>query len=152
MQPPEHFLQTCLFFNVNALSRQMLRLAENAFTPLKLSPAHATLLLLVYDRPGISPKNLSVQLQLAPSTITRFVDALVKKGLLMRKTHGKTASIFPTKKGLELKPAVAGAYKTFYINYAKALGRNTAQDLSLIMANANRQLAVFLETFSPSSR
>lgn len=145
MGTSDHFLQTCLFFNVNAFSRQLLKLAEMSFSPLKLSPAHASLLLLVYDRPGIGPKELSRQLQLTPSTITRFVDALVKKRLVRRKTKGKTALIFPTDKGLAMKPAVAGAYKEFYLNYAKILGLDAAQGLSVNVARANRQLIAFLE-------
>ncbi|MCG8565604.1 MAG: MarR family transcriptional regulator, partial [Desulfobacterales bacterium] len=78
----DNFLSSCLFFNTNAFSRQLLKLAENAFRPLKLSPAHASLLLQVYEMPGISPKDLSQKLHLTPSTITRFIDALVKRKLL----------------------------------------------------------------------
>lgn len=52
-----HFLEACLFYNVNALSRQLLKMAEAAFAPLKLSPAHASLLLVLYDNSGINPKN-----------------------------------------------------------------------------------------------
>ena len=111
MENKENFLESCLFFNTNALSRYLLKLAEKEFKHLNLSPAHASLLLLIYDTPGISPKQLSFLLHLTPSTITRFVDALEKKGLLVRKTKGKSAFIFPSEKGLELKRSIAVAYK-----------------------------------------
>ena len=115
MENNENFLESCLFFNTNALSRYLLKLAEKEFNPLELSPAHASLLLLVYDTPGISPKQLSGLLHLTPSTITRFVDALEKKKLVKRETKGKSAFISPSEKRLELKQPVAPAYKKLYL-------------------------------------
>jgi|GEM_PF-333848 DNA-binding MarR family transcriptional regulator len=141
-----HFLEACLFYNVNALSRQLLKLAESAFAPLKLSPAHASLLLVLYDNPGINPKKLGELLQLTPSTITRFTDVLVKKKLVRRQKRGKQIAIFPTEKGLEEKPAIAQAYKEFYLRYTHLLGTGYAQRLALQIHDAGRRL-----TDSPSS-
>ena len=145
METKENFLESCLFFNTNALSRYLLKLAEKEFKHLKLSPAHASLLLLLYDTPGISPKQLSQDLHLTPSTITRFVDVLEKKGLVIRKTKGKSASISPSKKGLELKRAVAVAYKKLYLKYTRILGSNTARQLSFNILKANQKIADFLD-------
>ncbi len=145
METKKNFLENCLFFNTNALSRYLLKLAENEFKHLKLSPAHASLLLLVYDTPGVSPKQLSCDLHLTPSTITRFVDVLEKKGLVIRKTKGKSAYISPSKKGLELKRAVAVAYKKLYLKYTEVLGPNTAHQLSFEILKANKKLAGFLD-------
>ncbi len=144
MENKENFLESCLFFNTNALSRFLLKLAEKEFKYLKLSPAHASLLLLLYDTPGISPKQLSHLLHLTPSTITRFVDVLEKKGLVKRKAKGKSVFIFPSKKGLELKRSIAVAYKKLYLKYTKILGSNTANQLSFTILKANKKLADFL--------
>ncbi len=144
MENNENFLECCLFFNTNALSRYLLKLAEKEFKHLNLSPAHASLLLLVYDMPGISPKDLSHRLNLTPSTITRFVDALEKKGLLNRKTKGKAAFITPTSKGLELKRSVAFAYKNLYLKYTTILGPDSANYLSFTILNANKKLSQFI--------
>ena len=90
MQTPEDsFLDACLFFNCNTFSRQLVKLAENEFRDLNLSPAHATLLLLVFDTPGVTPKTLSEYLQLNPSTTTRFIDALAQKKLVTKKKPGQ---------------------------------------------------------------
>ncbi|HKK99680.1 MAG TPA: MarR family transcriptional regulator [Desulfotignum sp.] len=133
----DHFLEGCLFFNVNAFSRQMLKLAETSFAPLHLSPAHASLLLILYENPGISPKKLGKLLQLTPSTITRFIDALAKKKLVKRQSCGKTSAIFSTDKGNDLKPAIARAYRDFYQNYTRILGTETAHSLALEISRAN---------------
>ncbi len=145
MESDENFLESCLFFNTNGLSRYLLKIAEKEFKHLKLSPAHASLLLLVYDTPGIGPKELSSQLHLTPSTITRFVDVLVKKKLVSRSAKGKTVQVSPTQKGLELKRSVAVAYKKLYLKYTKVLGSETANALSFSILQANKSLADYLD-------
>ncbi|MCG8689475.1 MAG: MarR family transcriptional regulator [Desulfobacterales bacterium] len=138
--PQENFLETCLFFNTNAFSRHLLKLAEIEFKPLKISPAHASLLLLVYDSPGISPKELSRLLQLNPSTVTRFIDALAKKKLVRRQNEGKVAFIHPTPRGLSIQGEVAMAYKRLYLKYSEVLGRDAAIMLSHHIGNANERI------------
>ena len=145
MENKENFLESCLFFNTNALSRYLLKLAEKEFKHLKLSPAHASLMLLVYDTPGISPKELSSYLNLTPSTITRFVDALEKKGIVKRTTKGKSAFIFPSEKGFELKKPIAIAYKKLYLKYTKILGSSKANQLSFAILKANQKLTEYLD-------
>ncbi|MDT8378891.1 MAG: MarR family transcriptional regulator [Desulfotignum sp.] len=141
MTESHHFLEACLFYNVNAFSRQLLKLAEVEFAPLKLSPAHASLMLILYDNPGINPKKLGELLQLTPSTITRFIDALAGKKLVRRKNRGKTIAIFPTEKGLEAKSAIAEAYKAFYLAYTRMLGSEYAHRLALQIHESGQRLA-----------
>jgi len=141
MEAPGHnFLDTCLFFNVNAFSRQLLKLAEDEFKPLKLSPAHASMLLLVFDTPGINPKELSRLLKLTPSTISRFINALAKKKLIRRKAHGKSVFIFPTQRSIEIQADIALAYKNLYLNYSRILGQKQAMILSQKIAMANQRV------------
>ncbi|MFH2093965.1 MAG: MarR family transcriptional regulator [Pseudomonadota bacterium] len=141
MEPLSILLESCLFFNTNALSRNLLKLAQMEFNPLDISPAHASLMLLVYDNPGISPKKLSQSLHLTPSTITRFMDVLVKKDLLIRKTKGKLAFIYPSANGLEFKAPIAQAYIRLYDRYTKILGTQTALRLSHMQYKTNQILA-----------
>jgi len=145
MDTDDNFLESCLFFNTNALSRYLLKLAGKEFKYLNISPAHASLMLLVYDSPGINPKRLSQLLHLTPSTITRFIDSLEKKGFVIRKSQGKAAFISPGKKGLEQKKSIADAYKKLYLKYTEILGSDTANQLSFSIFNANGKLASFLD-------
>lgn len=138
--PEDKFLDACLFFNCNTFSRQLVKLAENEFRDLNLSPAHATLLLLVFDSPGITPKVLSEDLELNPSTITRFIDALVKKKFVAKQNRGKSISIHPTSEGLAIRGHVAQAYKNLVFKYSQILGRDTAAELSLEMRTANEKV------------
>ena len=146
MEPPErNFLENCLFFNTNAFSRHLLKLAETKFKHLEISPAHASLMLLVYDTPGISPKELSRLLQLTPSTITRFIDSLVKKKMVLRRSKGKAAFIFPTPKGIDMQASIALAYKKLYLSYTEILGTDKAMLLSHGIAKSNEQVMEMLK-------
>lgn len=140
-----NFLESCLFFNTNVLSRYLLKLAQKEFKELNISPAHASLMLMVYDAPGISPKHLSRQLHLSPSTITRFIDALEKKKLVIRTIKGKTAFISPSREGLRVKSAIAAAYKQLVEKYTKILGPDTSHQLTFSIHHANQKLASWLE-------
>lgn len=141
MEINDNFLEGCLFFNINALSRHLLKIAQKEFKSLNLSPAHASLLLLVYDNPGISPKQLSSYLNLTPSTITRFIDSLVSKGLLIRKTKGKKAIINASAKGNQIKMQVAQAYQRMYLEYTRILGKDVAHNLSYTLFEINNTLS-----------
>jgi len=144
MESDKNFLESCLFFNTNALSRYLLKLAEKEFKYLNVSPAHASMMLLVYDSPGISPKQLSQYLHLTPSTITRFIDSLEKKEFVIRETKGKAAFISPGEEGLRQKKAIAVAYKKLYLKYTKILGDDTANQLSFSIFKASKKLDSFL--------
>ncbi|MCW8934754.1 MAG: MarR family transcriptional regulator [Gammaproteobacteria bacterium] len=76
--------EKCIYFNTNALARQINKIWDDAFKPFGLSPAHAYVLRVVLDQPGISMKQIAEELELAPSTVTRFVDSLINKGFLKR--------------------------------------------------------------------
>lgn len=145
MTQVENFLDGCLFFNTNTLSRHLLKIAQKEFKCLNLSPAHASLMLIVFDNPGISPKKLSQILSLTPSTITRFMDALVKKDLLVRETRGKQAFIYPSLNGLALKEPIAKAYERLYKNYTRIIGKKEAHFLSFTLSRTIDKMEAALE-------
>ena len=89
MKKTEELFHNCLYFTANALARKITRMAEESFRVTGLSPSHALLMMLVHDYPGIGPKKLGDHLNLAPSTVTRFVDALIYKGYLTKQAKGK---------------------------------------------------------------
>ncbi|RYY97204.1 MAG: MarR family transcriptional regulator, partial [Chitinophagaceae bacterium] len=84
----------CLYFMSGALARKVEKLAQESWAPVGLSPSHAYLLLATLDEPGIGPGALAGQLQLQPSTITRLMQKLEEKKLIVRTTEGKLTSVY----------------------------------------------------------
>jgi MarR family transcriptional regulator, organic hydroperoxide resistance regulator len=127
----------CLYFTVNTFSRFVTRMAEQEFKHTGLSPSYAFLMMLVIETPGIGQKELSEKLNLAPSTVTRFIDSLANRGFLYREVLGKSSKIYPLEKGIELEEVIGKCWKNFYIRYCEILGTDEANKLAGAIHNAN---------------
>ncbi|MFD2368950.1 MarR family winged helix-turn-helix transcriptional regulator [Brevibacillus sp. GCM10020057] len=139
-QKDEAFLEDCLYFTANRLSRAITRMADEAFATTGLTPAYGYLIRLVIGSPGITQKELSEKLSITPSTLTRFVDKLEAKQLVERKVHGKTVMVYPTEKGVELGPALRQASKKLKRLYEEILGKQLSDQLTQYLASSSKQL------------
>src|SRR5829696_1696000 len=109
----------CLYFTSAALARKVEKLAIESWKKVDLSPSHAYLLAAVLEEPGIQPTALSEHLQLQPSTITRLVEKLEEKKLVVRTTEGKITNVYPTPKAKELQPRMNSCMKEFSEKYSE---------------------------------
>ena len=133
-------LHNCLYFTANSLARTVTRMEEEAFRKTGLSPSHAFLMMLFNDHPGIFQKELAESLQLAPSTVTRFIDSLVNKGLLTRETKGKASKVYPTADGQALQAPIESAWKDLHMAYTKVLGLREGDALTAMIDAAGEKL------------
>jgi DNA-binding MarR family transcriptional regulator len=113
----------CLYFTASTLARKVDKLARESWKRVNLSPSHAYLLMLVIDQPGIHPKTLADHLQLQPSTITRLMEKLENKKLIIRTFEGKMTMVYPTSKGRELSSRLKECLHAFYLKYCEVLGK-----------------------------
>jgi DNA-binding MarR family transcriptional regulator len=119
----------CLYFTANALARKIEKLAQESWSKVDLSPSHAYLVMLVIEEPGIQPTALAEHLQLQPSTITRLIEKLEEKKLLVRITEGKITNVYPTPKGKDLLPRLRECVNEFYNSYSAILGKEESAKL-----------------------
>ena len=119
----------CLYFTANALARKIDKLAQESWNKINLSPSHAYLLMLAIEEPGIQPTAIAEHLQLQPSTITRLLEKLEDKKLLVRTAEGKATNVYPTPKGKELLPKMKECVNEFYSRYASILGKEESARL-----------------------
>lgn len=136
----DDFFNNCLYFTVNKLSRAITKMAEDSFVKTGLSPTHAFLMMLVIEKPGISQSELAEALHLKPSTITRFVDKLVEKGFIERKTEGKRSLNYPTEKGNETLKDIKEGWKILFRSYSDILGEEEGKALNKLINEAGKKL------------
>ena len=119
----------CLYFTSAALARKIEKMATESWKKVSLSPSHAYLLMTVLEEPGIQPSILSSQLHLKPSTITRLIEKLEDKKLLVRTAEGKITNVYPTPRAKELYPKMKECMNQFYQNYSTLLGKEESGKL-----------------------
>lgn len=112
----------CLYFTSAALARKVEKLAIQVWKAVNLPPSHAYLLMAVLEDPGMQPSALAGELQLQPSTVTRLIEKLEEKKLVVRTTEGKLTNVYPTPKAKELQPKMFECVQLFSKQYADLLG------------------------------
>jgi DNA-binding MarR family transcriptional regulator len=132
----------CLYFTANALARKIEKLAQDSWGKVDLSPSHAYLLMMAIEEPGVQPSALADHLQLQASTITRLIEKLEARKLVVRTTEGKMTNVYPTPKGKELLPKLKECLNEFYSSYSGILGKEESARLVQSMGKVADKLAV----------
>lgn len=141
MKSSESRFSKCLYFSTNALARKVEKLALDTWKAVDLSPSHGYLLLVVLDEPGVQPGYLADELQLTPSTVTRLIEKLESKKLVVRTTEGKVTNIYPTPKAKELYPRMRKCVEDFYMLYSKVIGEQESDKLVTTINRMNDKLS-----------
>ncbi len=119
----------CLYFTSNALARKVEKLAIESWKQVDLAPSHGYLLMLLLEEPGMQPGNIAAQLQLTPSTITRLIEKLEERKLVVRTTEGKITNVYPSPKAKELLPDLLACVQNFSEAYSKVIGKEETYKL-----------------------
>ncbi len=129
MNASDRYLSNCLYFTSNSLARKLNKLALQSFAPIGMTPSYAFLLLLIYENPGITPSELSLQLDLDPSTVTRLADKMIVRELIVKQAKGKTMHFNGTKKLNQLLPSLESCWFNLRDKYEAILGKEPAKKL-----------------------
>jgi len=127
---------TCLYFSSNALARLMTKISDEEFSSTGLTTSYAFVLMTVNDKPGIQPTEISQQMMLTPSTVTRLIDKLESKRYLKREYEGKQTKVFPTEKSLVLDKKLRESWHKLFVKYSDILGENMSIDLTSDISKA----------------
>jgi len=85
--------------------------------------------MLAIERPGIQPSELVKHLLLTPSTITRLMEKLETRKLIVRTTEGKLTNVYPTPKAKAMLPELKECLQEFHQAYTSLLGREESSRL-----------------------
>lgn len=136
----EEVLIHCLYFTASRFARNITKMAEKSFDLDELAPSYLYLIMIVKFRPRITQKELCQELSIAPSTSTRFIDKLEKKGLVLREMDGKQSLISLTPEGEEIYRRFRISLKEFFQAYSDILGKEFSKDLSKTLHEASNTL------------
>ncbi len=88
----------------------------------------------------MAPRQICEALNLAPSTVTRFVDTLIHRGYATKQMTGKTSAITLTDSGADLLTTIETAWKNLYDRYSDILGEQKGIDLTARLDRINKLL------------
>ena len=129
MKISESRYRDCMYFSANALARKMEKLAAKSWAGADISPSHAYLLMIVIEEPGVQPGALAGEMLLKASTVTRFIEKLEEKKLVVRTNAGKITNVYPTPKAKQMLPKLKICLDNFFSAYSKILGREESLKL-----------------------
>lgn len=115
-------------------------MGEEEFATIGMTPSYAFLLTLAIASPGISQKELSAGMNMAPSTVSRFIDALIKRKLLSKEVQGRSTYIHATEQGIQLHETIQEVWKNLYQRYSEILGKDNGDKLTQLCLEASKKL------------
>lgn len=133
MKTSESKFSQCVYFSSSAFARKIEKIAVESWKSVGLAPSHGYLLLCVIEEPGMQPGCIAHQLQLQPSTITRLIEKLEEKKLVVRTTEGKITNVYPTPKAKELCTELKQCTKKFNDACTAIIGKEESCKLVSIM-------------------
>lgn len=126
----------------NSFSREITRHFDSYFEEYNLATSYVELILILCEQGELSQNDLADQMKLAPSTITRFVNKLVKKELVQKNKVGRTAIITLSRNGRVLAPTLKSDFERAVNDLEAILGEkyvHTTKELLLYGTNLLKQ-------------
>lgn len=133
--------EQCIYFNLSTLTRKISKIWQTEFGRLGLSPSHGYLLFAIVEEPEASQKDLSQLMELDASTITRFIDSLVAKGLVEKTSKGKGSVFAVTHDGKKTYRSVKKTMDGLYQSMQSYFGAKKFEHLVGNLYQARQSLA-----------
>lgn len=118
----------------------MTKLSDETFKEIGFSPTYAYLLMTLYEMPDITSTELSQELFIAQSTLTRLVDKMVYQGYIERIYTGRNSFPRLTKKGIEIQDSLKAQWIKLHDKYNELLGKERSKALVKEMNLASKEL------------
>lgn len=126
----EKGLQECLFFSAKKLDRALQKIADDAFAPTGMAPNYGFILLILEEHDGLQQKDIARLLDIAPSTIARFLEKLVQQKLIRSVVDGRKCLTFLTEAGRQKAQIVRKSWDDLHATYTQILGETESCELA----------------------
>jgi DNA-binding MarR family transcriptional regulator len=123
-----HF-EYSLYFSAGALAREVEKLAIDCWKPVGLSPSQGQIILFLMDVSISGPAIIGRTLLLSPSTITRLLDGLERKELILRFDYDRIRTVSLTEKAGALEEEFVECDLDLSRRWTELLGHDHATGL-----------------------
>lgn len=124
----------------NSFSREISRHFDSCFEEYDLATSYVELLLILLEKEELSQNEVAENMNLAPSTITRFVNKLVNKGLVQKKKTGRTAVVTLSRKGQTIAPKLKDRYNDALQDLENILGEKYVHTIKELLLHGTNLL------------
>lgn len=129
-----------MHFTVNSFNRELSRLFDSYFEEEGLATSYVELMLVLYVESSLSQNQIAERMNLAPSTITRFIRKLEKLGLVEKKKDGRSVAINLTEKGTKKCPVLQNKYNKAVEELEDLLGEKYVSTVDQLLEHGVKQL------------
>ena len=142
-----------LFFAAGALAREIEKLALECWKPTGLSPSLAQVLYFLINYVEITgPMVVAQNLFLNPSTVTRLLEKLEKKGLVLRFTYDRVRMVQATQKAWQMEPLIAECELLFRKRCDALLGERTRHNICPLLTATADKLRAGINVRKPTEK
>lgn len=124
----------------NTFSRNLTSYFDLKLSSFGLATSYVELLMLLNKNGGYTQKDLAEELSLAPSTITRFIDKLIKQDLVVKKRSGREVSVELTAKGDRLSSEMDDQYRKALVDLEEIVGEKFIDTVGKLLEYGNKAL------------
>ena len=141
MKEERSYFCNCLYFSASSFARNMSRLADEAFASTGWAPSYAFVLMTVNRHAdGVSPSAIAKEIHLTPSTVTRLLDKLEQKKMIVRHAEGKSSIVNATEKSKQIQKELMEAWNGLFNKYNDLLGEDVSKKLASELYDSSEKI------------
>jgi DNA-binding MarR family transcriptional regulator len=125
---------------VNSFAREVGKIFDDYLKPLGLATSYAELLMMLSENEGMQQQEIAGKMNLAPSTITRFIAKLEKKKLVKKRKKTGRSDVLLTEKGAQKTEQIKIEYARAVEEMEKLLGEKFVATTEQLLKHGTDQL------------
>ncbi len=132
------YFEQCMYYSVNKLARRLNSIADEEFAKMDITATQGFALIAIGELHKHTPSEIAAELEMTPSTITRFLDKLEQLGYVKREYHGRNTEVEITELGTEKLKDVSQCWKGIHDRNKEAFGDEIAKAVTEKVIEANK--------------
>lgn len=129
-----------MHFAVNSFSREVGKIFDDYLKPLGVAPSYAELLMMLGKSGGMQQQEIADEMNLAPSTITRFIAKLEKEKLVEKRKKAGRSEVTLTEKGARKTDQIKKEYTRAENELKELLGEKFVSTTEQLLQHGMGQL------------